>query len=919
MLPHSHGLHDTQQNSRSSWLPLLILLLIPIVMRLPALLGILSPDPMFFTAAVGDLGHVHGGYPWIDPNVGFQGQALGKLSADQWLSGHIPWWNTYNGVGLPLAAEAQPGSLFLPFVLLMHFRSGGMWVELLLQLIAGASTYALLRKLELVRAAAFAGALLFELNGTFAWHGAPIVSPIAFLPVLLLGIETLRARVIENAAGGWWLIPLALAWSLYAGFPEVAYINGLLAGAWVLARLSGMGNAHGLLFIRTLCMAVLVGLLLSLPLIAPMIEYIGRAYIGMHDDSFAHVSPPLATLPQYLMPWLYGPISKFNDPSNVVATVWSESGGYLTALPVLLALLGVIFCRRRLYYLLLAWMFLCLTKTFDVRPFSDLVNMIPMIKVAAFYRYAPPSWEFAGAVMTAMCLHGMRHEKVVKPSRIMLVFTLVCTAVAGALWQVNDITHAMVGMHSSYVPYFRIACSWLVLSMFAGVALVLLRNRWNHAMRALVILLSLDACMAFALPARGGVGHLVVYEPGVAFLQHHLGVQRTYTLGPLSPNYGGFFEVAQINHNYLPVPRDWVDYIHTHLDPGADPIIFNGSYGSAGRAENAIRMLNEHLGAYEEVGIKYVIAPAQTDPFAEASQTTSNPGSTEGTALALADQQHTTVSWQLPGSSAGRVVGAITVLIDNYRASSDGLLSVRLCNDQAICSEGSQNLRESSANAPFKIALDQPLHIPSSGQHPPRISLTISHLHSTHPVAIWMVVADPAQQIAVDGKPVVTAPTIALQYQTIAGMDMARLAYDGTDMAIYELPHPKPYFEALDPGCRLQVLNRHELLSYCSAPTRLIRREAFYPGWNATIDDAAQPVQRINEIFQGLNLPAGEHRIAFTYRPSHGLLILAGFLAGALGMALGICRELQRRRWRQAPPNSSSAITIASSRPLRAG
>ncbi len=162
-----------------------------------------------------------GGMPWIDPNVGYQAHALGKLSADLLLHGQLPWWNPYNGVGLPLAAEAQPASLFLPFVLLYHFREGFMWVEVLLQILAGICTYAFLRKMRLTELAAVTGGVLYEFNGTFAWHGAPIIGPIAFLPMLLLGVEQLIQRTREGRSGGWWLIPIALAWSIYAGFPRL--------------------------------------------------------------------------------------------------------------------------------------------------------------------------------------------------------------------------------------------------------------------------------------------------------------------------------------------------------------------------------------------------------------------------------------------------------------------------------------------------------------------------------------------------------------------------------------------------------------------------------------------------------------------------------------------------------------------------
>jgi hypothetical protein len=765
-----------QARWRVYW-PLLLLLTIPLVLQLPALLGNFSPDPMYFVAAVGDAGRNHAGYPWIDPNVGFQAQALGRLSADQWLAGQIPWWNPYNGVGLPLAAEAQPGSLFLPFVLLLHFRSGGMWLELLLQIIAGGCSFALLRKLGLSSLAAFAGALLFELNGTFAWHGAPITSPVAFLPMLVLGVEILRSRVMEQASGGWWLIPVALAWSVYAGFPEIAYIDGLFAGVWVLARCGGMDRQQTWRFIRRLCVAVAVGVLLCLPLIVPMVEYIGRAYIGGHDAAFGHASLPRTAPALSLMPWLYGPISAFNDPASMVAATWGNIGGYFTALQFFMAAVGVFFCRRQLYFYLLAWMLLCLAKTFDLWLVTDLINLVPLIKSAAFYRYAPASWEFAGCVLVAMCVDGMQRGEAVATRRLLAMFVLVCSAVAMAIWLARPATHALAHVES-YRIYFRVACVWLFLSLSGALALVSLQ-RWRHAPLALVILLSLDACLAFALPIRSGVRHLSDNEPGVAFLRQHLGLQRFYSLGPLAPNYGAYFKVAQINHNYLPVSRDWVDHVQTRLDPSADRIIFNGSFGGAGKNHEAIQALKKNLASYEALGVRYVVAPAGSDPFAET---------------------------QAPAGDAAA-----------------------------------------------------------------------------------------------------------------AKSSEARRVYQGTDMSIYELPDASPYFETAGGACRLQVINRSALISHCPAPSQLIRREAFYPGWHVEVDEATWPIQRADELFQAVNLPAGTHRVVFHYEPTHAGWILGGFLAGIAALLATVLAEFKRRRSAQLAGSSSSTITIASSRPSRAG
>ena len=78
--------------------------------------------------------------------------------------------------------------------------------------------------------------MLFEFNGTFAWLAHSAINPIAFLPMSLYGIETLRSAVHTGRSGGWSWLAAGLALSLYAGFPETAYLDGLLVLGWAVFR-----------------------------------------------------------------------------------------------------------------------------------------------------------------------------------------------------------------------------------------------------------------------------------------------------------------------------------------------------------------------------------------------------------------------------------------------------------------------------------------------------------------------------------------------------------------------------------------------------------------------------------------------------------------------------------------------------------
>jgi uncharacterized membrane protein YfhO len=45
--------------------------------------------------------------------------------------------------------------------------------------------------------------------------------------------------------------------------------------------------------------------------------------------------------------------------------------------------------------------------------------------------------------------------------------------------------------------------------------------------------------------------------------------------------------------------------------------------------------------------------------------------------------------------------------------------------------------------------------------------------------------------------------------------------------------------------------------------------EIHYPkGWTATIDGKEAPIVRVNYLLRGLEIPAGEHEVVFTFAPS---------------------------------------------------
>src|SRR5262249_1332176 len=55
--------------------------------------------------------------------------------------------------------------------------------------------------------------------------------------------------------------------------------------------------------------------------------------------------------------------------------------------------------------------------------------------------------------------------------------------------------------------------------------------------------------------------------------------------------------------------------------------------------------------------------------------------------------------------------------------------------------------------------------------------------------------------------------------------------------------------------------------------------DAYYPGWEATVDGASSPIYPANAAFRAVLLPAGARRVVFRYRPGDFALGIAVSLA----------------------------------------
>ena len=568
--------------------------------------GLTNSDPISWTAGIShQLCHVTCGRPMIDPNVGFITQPLGHLAAYDILHGHLPMWNYFEGLGSPLAGEMQSAALF-PLTLLFAFPAGLLWFHMALEMIAGVSTYFLLRRLGLRSLVGASAGALFALNGTYAWIGNSALNPVAFAPMLILGVEIIYDAVRERRANGWYIMALALALSLYAGFPETAYLDGLLALGWAVVRLFSLESSRRLVAVARVALGGVVGTVLALPILVPFVDYLKEANVGGHVaavDGISHIAGPAYAM--LLDPYIFSTLFS----NRAVGNAWGGIGGYFTASVAVLALVGLLGSRLRpLRIYLGAWVLLGMMLLDNFWSVRRVWNLLPQMTTISVARYIFPSLELALIVLAAFGLADLATSKLARralPAAVLVVVSLVMLSVYAGSRYNNGLPITgkqqviLMGLHA--IPFVALG---LVL-----VLAFLTRFRVTPWLIALVVVG--ESLLYFVVPTAEAPKQITLDEAPIAFIKAHQGQERFLDFAVLYPNWGSQYGLNEISQVDLPFPHAYADYLARTLYPSLTPsnqfTIHAGMTGVILQEQD----LAAHFAAFESASVKYLLFPQQ--------------------------------------------------------------------------------------------------------------------------------------------------------------------------------------------------------------------------------------------------------------------------------------------------------------------
>ena len=237
----------------------------------------------------------------------------------------------------------------------------------------------------------------------------------------------------------------------------------------------------------------------------------------------------------------------------------------------------------------------------------DVLTWLPGASTVAFYRYSFPAIAFAFAVLAALGIDGIATQL---PRRRHAI--VVSVLALGVLVVLAYEAHRLVDQLSGNASHWEWAQIAWTAAVAGAVAMLSLRRVRAHG-AVLAGLLIADVALMFGLRELAAPRSVRVDRAPVTYLQRHLGLQRFFTLGPIAPNYGGYWRLASLNDIDIPLPKTWTTYVNASLDSYVNAVFFVGNYGGARplTVPSPAHELIAHVNAYRDAAVSYVVTLPQ--------------------------------------------------------------------------------------------------------------------------------------------------------------------------------------------------------------------------------------------------------------------------------------------------------------------
>jgi hypothetical protein len=290
--------------------------------------------------------------------------------------GHLPLWNPYSGLGMPLAFNWQSATFSAPTLLgyLAPLHLAYTVQVIVTFIIAGTGVYVFSRVLGLSALAAATAGTVFELCGPMlGFSGWPIAAVMSWAGwIFAAAVLVVRGRRRAYAIT---FLAVVLAASVYAGQPGALalVVAGLVVflAVWLALRATSFGgHTPAMRPVVDLSVAAVAGVGLSAPLLLPGFQLLSTSVFR----SVQHVNEALP-----LQDAVYVMVQGFNGQTLTHGQFFSVgTTAYVGVIPLVLVTAGIACRRQRPEVLALAAVGVFMAAVAYVSPVLSILNALPL-------------------------------------------------------------------------------------------------------------------------------------------------------------------------------------------------------------------------------------------------------------------------------------------------------------------------------------------------------------------------------------------------------------------------------------------------------------------------------------------------------------------------------------------------------------
>jgi hypothetical protein len=348
-------------------------------------------------------------------------------------AGHIPLWNPFNGLGLPLAFNWQSGVFSLPTVIGYAFPLHLAYtVQIIVTLvIAGTGAYALARVLHLGAIGCATAGTIYELSGSFTgWLGWPHAAVMSWAG-WLLAATILIVRGPHHRARNIVAFAVLFALAVLSGQPEILTI--LVVSVMVVAltmlimKIRAEHNLRcSLRPLVDLSVAVVAGTALGSPLLLPGLQVLNRSTRNS-GALLAHTEVGKSLPPHDLVHLL---VQGYNGlpiaGSHIFGdAVYFDTAAYVGIVGIAFAVLGVVRGWRRSEVVSFVALTVVTLAIVFAPPIEDLFLHLPLAQTIDWHRALMPL-SLGVAILAGVGMDALVRDGAKRSNQLVLAGTFIC-------------------------------------------------------------------------------------------------------------------------------------------------------------------------------------------------------------------------------------------------------------------------------------------------------------------------------------------------------------------------------------------------------------------------------------------------------------------------------------------------------------